>query len=285
MTQTAIPAGAPLAGHDALLCDLDGVIYAGPAAIPGAVEAIAAAQAAGIAVGFVTNNASRPVEAVAEHLRSLGVDTDAEHVFGSAKAGARLAAADAQERGVSAPTAMVIGAATLREEVLAAGFSLVEVSSEAQPDYVIQGFDPGLGWSDLAAAAFAIQRGARWVATNTDSTIPRAEGIAPGNGSLVAAVRNAVDIEPLVAGKPEPALMLLAAASLGAKRPMMVGDRLDTDVAGGNAAGFTSALVLTGVHTSADAAAAPEAQRPDVVVPSLAELLTAPALTTAGHGA
>ena len=285
MTLTVIPADAPLAGHDALLCDLDGVIYSGPAAIPGAVEAIAAAQSAGIAVGFVTNNASRPVEAVAEHLRSLGIDTDAEHVFGSARAGARLAAADAAERGLGTPTAMVVGADTLREEVLAAGFELVEVSSEAAPDYVIQGFDPGLGWSDLAAAAFAIQRGARWVATNTDSTIPRAEGIAPGNGSLVAAVRCAVDVEPLVAGKPEPALLWLAAESLGAKRPMMVGDRLDTDVAGGNAAGFTSALVLTGVHTAEDASQAAEAQRPDVVVVSLAELLTAPALAQAGHRA
>ncbi|MDR2254542.1 MAG: HAD-IIA family hydrolase [Arthrobacter sp.] len=270
---TAIPIDAPLSGHDALLCDLDGVIYAGPDAIPGAVEAIAAVQAAGIAVGFVTNNASRPVEAVAEHLRSLGINTDAEHVFGSARAGARLAAADALSRGIARPTAMVVGADTLRHEVAAAGFDLVAVGAQAHPDYVIQGFDPGLGWSDLAAAAFAIQRGARWVASNTDATIPRAEGVAPGNGSLVDAVRRAVDVEPLVAGKPEPALMLLAAEALGATRPMMVGDRLDTDVAGGNAAGFTSALVLTGVHTADDAADAPDAQRPDVIVAGLGDLL------------
>ena len=268
---TTVPASSLLAEHDALLCDLDGVVYEGANAIPGAVEALNAAIDAGLEVAFVTNNASRAPEVVAQHLRDLGVRTDAEHIFGSARAGARLAADAAAERGLSNPTVLVIGAQTLRDEAVAAGLSLAEPGEPA--DVLLQGFDPGLGWADLANAAFAIQAGAIWVATNTDITIPRERGIAPGNGTLVAAVRQAVDVDPLVAGKPEPGLMQVAARALGVRRPLVIGDRLDTDVAGGNAAGFRTALVLTGVHTRDDAAAAEAALRPDVIVEDLQQLL------------
>ena len=268
---TTVPASSLLAEHDALLCDLDGVVYEGANAIPGAVEALNAAIDAGLEVAFVTNNASRAPEVVAQHLRDLGVRTDAEHIFGSARAGARLAADAAAERGLSNPTVLVIGAQTLRDEAVAAGLSLAEPGEPA--DVLLQGFDPGLGWADLANAAFAIQAGALWVATNTDITIPRERGIAPGNGTLVAAVRQAVDVDPLVAGKPEPGLMQVAARALGVRRPLVIGDRLDTDVAGGNAAGFRTALVLTGVHTRDDAAAAEAALRPDVIVEDLQQLL------------
>jgi len=269
----ALPSGALLGDYDALLCDLDGVVYEGANAIEGAVEALNAATAAGIQVGYVTNNASRAPEVVAEHLRSLGVETDAEHVFGSARAGARLAAEAAEQQGLDAPTVLVIGAETLRHEALSAGLTPVEAEPGVQPDLVLQGFAPTLGWTDLANAAFAIQGGALWVATNTDTTIPRERGIAPGNGTLVAAVRQAVDVEPLVAGKPEPALMRVAAEALGVSKPLVIGDRLDTDVAGGNAAGFDTALVLTGVHGRDDAAAAPEHQRPRHIVETLGSLL------------
>ena len=273
MITTGIPEGSLASRYDALLCDLDGVVYAGPDAVPGAVEALSTAIAAGMPVGFVTNNASRPAQAVAEHLRGLDIDTDAAHVFGSARAGAQLAALDAARRGVEHPTALVVGAQILREEAEAAGFVLVESTDEAVADYVLQGFDPGLGWVDLARAAYTIQRGAVWVATNTDSTIPRAPGLAPGNGSLVAAVRAAVDVEPLVAGKPAPALMELAARELGATNPLMIGDRLDTDIAGGVAAGFDTALVLTGVNTREDAARADASERPTHILESLTALL------------
>lgn len=267
--------------YDGLLCDLDGVVYAGQGALPGAVESLNRAMAEGLRVGFVTNNASRRTEAVAEHLRGLGLSVGPEQVFGSAAAAARLARDDSEGwEGLGSPhagelTAMVVGSDALREQVADAGFALIPVAEDAHPDYVIQGFDPGLGWADLAAAAYAIQRGARWVASNTDSTIPRAQGIAPGNGSLVAAVRRAVDCEPLVAGKPQPTLMHLAAQQLGCERPLMIGDRLDTDIAGGIAAGMDTVLVLTGIDSRDTARQADAAQRPTYVIDTLAGLFDA----------
>lgn len=274
----ATPARRPIDLYDGLLCDLDGVVYAGQGALPDAVESLSRAMADGVRVGFVTNNASRRAEAVADHLRGLGLAVGPEQVFGSAAAAARLARDDAAGwAGLGEPhagrlTAMVVGSEALREQVAGAGFTLVAVSEDATPDYVIQGFDPGLGWADLAAAAYAIQRGARWVASNTDSTIPRAPGIAPGNGTLVAAVRQAVDRDPLVAGKPQPTLMRLAAQELGCQRPLMIGDRLDTDIAGGVAAGMDTALVLTGIDTRAAARQAEPAQRPTYIINTLADL-------------
>lgn len=265
---------------DGLLCDLDGVVYAGPDPVIDAVEALNRAQDRGLRVGFVTNNASRSAETVAQHLRGLGVRVRPEQVFGSAAAAAALVADDAAERaaerGPRAARAMAIGSDALRDHLRAVGIDVVPTSltpePDEAPDYVVQGFDPSLGWSDLAAASFAIQAGARWVATNTDATIPRAEGIAPGNGSLVAAVAEAVDVEPLVAGKPAPALMSLAARDLGLSAPLVLGDRLDTDVAGGRAAGFATALVLTGIDGVEQAHSAPAAQRPDLVLNTLADL-------------
>lgn len=264
--------------YDGLLCDLDGVVYAGQGALQDAVESLNRAMAQGLRVGFVTNNASRRTEAVADHLRGLGLQVGPAHVFGSAAAAARLARDNAAGwEGLNAPhagrlTAMVVGSDALREQVTGAGFTVMAVSEDANPDYVIQGFDPGLAWADLAAAAYAIQRGARWVASNTDSTIPRAPGIAPGNGSLVAAVRRAVDVDPLVAGKPQPTLMLLAAQELRCARPLMIGDRLDTDIAGGIAAGMDTALVLTGIDSRDSAERAGPRERPTYIINTLADL-------------
>lgn len=286
----SVPRDSVLDGHDGVLCDLDGVVYAGDGALPDAVESLQRVAADGLPIGFVTNNASRPPETVADHLRSFGLDVDASQVFGSAAAGARLARADAERRSADgelhpAPwRAMVVGAAALADAVREAGFEVVSTASrdadadhaDAEtadaPDYVVQGFDPHLRWTDLAAASYALQAGARWVATNTDMTIPRAEGTAPGNGSLVAAVGQTVDVTPLVAGKPEPALMQLAAEQLGLRNPLVIGDRLDTDIAGGVAADFDTALVLTGVDTEDSAAAAEAAQRPTYVLRTLADL-------------
>jgi glycerol 3-phosphatase-2 len=265
---------------DGLLCDLDGVVYAGPNAVVDAVESLNRAADLGLKIGFVTNNASRPPQVVADQLNSLGLHVSPAQVFGSAAAAAALVADDVSSRpdefGTRAPRAMVVGAQNLRDELSAVGVQIVPTrpthAPESKPDYVVQGFDPGLGWSDLAAAAFAIEAGATWVATNTDTTIPRAEGIAPGNGSLVAAVRTAVSVDPRVAGKPEPTLMRYAAEQLGLSAPLVIGDRLDTDVAGGVAAGFETALVLTGIDTVTAAATADRAERPDLVLSTLADL-------------
>lgn len=257
-------------GHDALLCDLDGVVYAGGGAVPGAVEALATLRERGVPVGFVTNNASRAPASVAEHLRSLGVAADADEVFGSAPAGVDLLE---QTLGAREGRVLVVGSAYLREVVRERGYTVVSSAGD-RPHAVIQGFDPGVAWPDLAQAAYAVNAGAAWVATNLDASIPRAEGVAPGNGALVAAVGQATGTTPAAAGKPQPQLFRTAARALGAVRPLVVGDRLDTDIRGGNAAGFDTVLVLTGIDSRASAAAAPPADRPTWVLDDLPALVS-----------
>ena len=256
-----------ISAFDAVLSDLDGVVYAGPDAIPGAPEALGRLAGVGVELAYITNNASRSPEVVARHIRQLGAPADAGNVFGSADAGADLLA----EQIPAKSKVLVVGSAYLRDCVVARGLTLAESAEEA-PAAVIQGFDPDVNWRDLAEAAHAINGGATWVATNTDMTIPRARGIAPGNGSLVAAVATATRSRPIVAGKPEPLLFHVAAEQLEASRPLVVGDRLDTDILGGNRAGFATAVVLTGVDDATAVLGAPSDQRPRYILGTLAEL-------------
>lgn len=249
---------------DAVLADLDGVVYAGPNAIPGAVEALQGLAPAGISLAYVTNNASRTPAQVAAHLRALGAPAADDQVVSSAQAGAALLASQFP----AGSKVLVVGSAALVEEVERFDMQTV-ADAHAKPDVVIQGFEPTLGWSDLAEAAFAINGGADWIATNTDMTIPRERGIAPGNGTLVAAVGAAVGRYPQVAGKPEAPLFHTAAKRLGAKNALVVGDRLDTDILGGNNAGMATALVLTGVDSAETALQAKTAERPRFIIENL----------------
>ncbi|MDQ4500693.1 HAD-IIA family hydrolase [Sinomonas sp. ASV322] len=252
---------------DAVLSDLDGVVYAGPHAIPGAPEALRGLASRGVRLGYVTNNASRSPAEVAAHLRELGAPAEENDVVSSAQAGAELLA-----RKVAAGSrVLVTGSAALAHEVEIRGLVPVR-SAQDGPVAVIQGFSPDLGWRDLAEASYAVAAGAVWVATNTDWSIPQARGMAPGNGTLVHAVRAATGKEPLVAGKPEAPLFLAAAERLGAKRPVVVGDRLDTDILGGNRAGFATAAVLTGVDTPETILAARTAERPGYILATLSDL-------------
>lgn len=262
----------PTAEHDAVLLDLDGVVYAGDRAVPRAPEAMARLRQEGTPVRFVTNNASRTPQQVADKLVSVGVQAAAEEVLGSPRAAAELLT---DRVGVPAGgTVAVVGGTGLLRAVEEAGLRAVPVLEvEERPDAVVQGFSPDLGWRHLAAATRWVRAGVTWVASNLDLTIPTADGIAPGNGLLVHAVAEASGRRPdFVAGKPEPFLFLSAARSAGASAPLVVGDRLDTDIAGGRAAGFTTALVLTGVHGLDDALAAGAALRPDRVLLSLDDL-------------
>lgn len=259
--------------HDLLLFDLDGVVYVGEDAVPGAVHALARAHAEGRATGYATNNASRTPDEVAEHLQRLGIPARPEDVTTSSQAAAQLVV----ERLGEGTRVLPVGGPGVRAALEAAGLEVV--GPDGRPDAVVQGFGRQLGWSDLADAASAIQGGALWVATNTDLTLPTERGPMPGNGSLVGAVRNAVDVDPLVAGKPEPTLFRAAADRVGASNPLVVGDRLDTDVAGAVRAGMTGALVLTGLHGAAQLLAAPREQRPDLVLTTLAALHEAPPAT------
>lgn len=254
-------------GHDGLLCDLDGVVYAGARAIPGAVESLTALIEAGIPVAFVTNNASRSPQTVADHLRDLGVPTDGEHVFGSAQAGVALL----RQHAAAGASVLAVGSDYLAGLLGESGYRVVGSASD-RPDAVVQGFDPSVGWVQLAEAAYAVNAGAVWIATNLDLSIPRAEGVAPGNGALVGAVSHATGISPVAAGKPEPHLFQTAARELGLVNPLVVGDRLDTDIRGGNAAGFDTVMVLTGIDTRQSAEQAPEADRPGWIVDDMTAL-------------
>ncbi len=269
-SSTIVRSDSLISGFDAVLADLDGVVYAGPAAIPGAVEALNRLADLGVKLAYVTNNASRTPATIAAHLRELGAPADDDQVVSSAQAGAALLA----QKVPKGSKVLVTGSTALEQEVQALGMTVVNSANDA-PDAVIQGFNPALGWADLAEATYAIRAGALWIATNTDMTIPQDRGIAPGNGTLVAAVRAAVGYDPLVAGKPEAPLFHTAAHRLGATAALVVGDRLDTDILGGNNAGMATVLVLTGVDSGESALRACTDQRPDFILDTMAELFTA----------
>ncbi|KRE76806.1 HAD-IIA family hydrolase [Arthrobacter sp. Soil763] len=252
---------------DALLSDLDGVVYAGPDAIPGAVESLSRLAGIGVGLGYVTNNASRTPAEMAQHLRDLGAPAEDHQVVSSPQAASELLASLLP----AGARVLVTGGAALAREVELVG--LVPVRTEAEdPVAVVQGFHPDLGWKDLAEASYVVAAGALWVATNMDRSIPQARGMAPGNGTLVDAVAAATGRQPLVAGKPEAPLFHAAAKRLAADRPLVVGDRLDTDILGGNNAGFATVAVLTGVDTRESILAARTAERPTYLINDLTDL-------------
>lgn len=259
----------PLESIEVLLADLDGVIYRGPGAIPYAVESINTLDPA-IRVGYVTNNASRTDATVAAHLTELGLSVAPNDVVTSPQAAVTLLT----NLVPAGSTVLVVGGDGLTTEVERAGFTVTRSALDS-PAAVIQGFDPSVGWLQLAEACYALNDGGEavhWVATNTDWTIPQARGIAPGNGTLVSAVHTAVGRLPVVAGKPEVAIFEEAFARFGSHAALMIGDRLDTDILGANRAGIPSALVLTGIDQAKQVLAAVPDQRPTYILEDLREL-------------
>lgn len=250
--------------HDCLLLDLDGTVFRGHEATPGAVDSLSGLD---VRLLYVTNNASRAPHQVAEHLRELGFSADAEDVVTSAQSAARVLAhqlpADAR--------VLIVGTEALADEVRNVGFQPVRQFSE-EPVAVVQGHSPQTGWGELAEAALAIRTGALWVAANVDLTLPSERGLLPGNGSMVAALRVATGREPQVAGKPQPMLMHDALSRGSFSTPLVVGDRLDTDIACAVAANLPSLMVLSGVSTAAEAVFAAEHQRPDYIAADLRSL-------------
>lgn len=255
-------------GYDLVVFDLDGVIYLIDQPIPGAVDAVKQLHREGLPLAYATNNASRRAAEVATLLTGMGVPADPAEVLTSAAAAAEVL----RERLPADSPVLVVGAEALRAEVRAAGLRPVSLA-EDDPTAVVQGYGPQVGWAELAEASVAVRGGALWVATNTDRTLPSARGPLPGNGSLVAALSTALERDPdLVVGKPQPALFDTAAQRVGSRRPLVVGDRLDTDIAGAVQAGMDSLLVLTGVSRVADLLAAPVSLRPTYAARDLAGL-------------
>jgi len=249
------------------ICDLDGVVFVGTNAVPKAAETIAAAEAAGLRVVYLTNNASRSPQEVASKLTGFGIAASPAQVVTAAIAGATRLATDLPP----GSKVLIVGHNGLIEAVKEAGLEPV-FQAKDQPVAVIQGWGPNVGWAELAQATYAIQAGARYYATNLDKTLPTEEGFAPGNAALISAVTMATGISPMAGGKPDPAIFHLAAERAGTDRPLVIGDRLDTDLAGARAAGHPGLMVLTGVNTLVDACLAPLAHRPSLIARSIEAL-------------
>jgi len=250
--QPAARAGAPARAerlvdrYDVLLFDLDGVLYRATETVDGAPEAVARARERGLKIAFVTNNASRTPDMVAEKLRGHGIDARTEEVVTSA-----MAAADLLGR-ADGRTAFVVGEEGIRTALRGIGFELLDEDAE-RADIVAVGVDSHATYDTLRTAALLVQRGARLVATNTDASYPAPDGHWPGAGALLAAITTTVGRGPdVVAGKPYAPLLRSALERTGGERPLVVGDRLETDIDGAAGVGWDSLMVLTGISQPPD---------------------------------
>lgn len=254
--------------HDLVMLDLDGVVYVGGAAVPGAVEALTQARSAGVRLAFITNNAARPPETVAAHLTALGIAASPADVVTSAQAAAQLLAGRMPGARVA-----VLGAEGLVQAVRLAGLVPVSVTEDA--DALVTGYGPDVLWRDIMQAAVRVRDGLWWVASNTDASLPTPYGEAPGHGVLVDLIRRFSGVTPVVAGKPARPLFDETIRRVGGQRPLLVGDRLDTDIEGANHAGLPSLLVMTGVTGLPELVAAGVAQRPTYLAADLSGLARA----------
>jgi glycerol-1-phosphatase len=254
--------------YDVALLDLDGVVYLGGHAIPGASQALRKAAAEGMRLAYVTNNAYRTPAAVAQVLTGLGITATANDVVTSAQAAARLLA---QRLPAGAPV-LVIGGMGLRVALRERGLRPVSVAAE-RPAAVVQGYAPDISYPLLAEGGLAVAAGALFVGSNSDLTLPGPRGLQPGNGSLLQVIATATGQQPLIAGKPEPPLHAESVIRTGARHPLVVGDRLDTDIEAAHRVDADSLLVLTGVTGPAEAVLAPPHQRPTYLADDVAGLV------------
>ncbi|MDR1033652.1 MAG: HAD-IIA family hydrolase [Bifidobacteriaceae bacterium] len=246
--------------YDLALIDLDGVMYKGNESIKFAPENVNIARSNGMKTVFVTNNASRTPEAVAEKLAGFGVPTNASEVMTAAQIGVALL-----KQHIKPPAKVLcIGTNALEIALKDEGYEPV-FSADDAPQAVIQGYDPDINWARLAECAYAVENGALFIATNMDMSLPQERGFAPGNGSLVRSVELASGVKALDDAKPSPAMYKSASARVNAKNPLVIGDRLETDLAGAVAAGYSGLLVLTGVSTLQDAISAVPEHRPKFI--------------------
>lgn len=254
--------------YDAVFFDLDGTVWESGRALPNAVQTIAALTVPAL---YVTNNAFRAPEEVAEMLREIGIDATPDDVLTSAQAAVRMA----RETCAPGERVLVLGSDSFRRLTADAGFEVVASAADG-PRAVLHGHNPATGWAELSEAALAIRAGAEYLASNLDTTLPTGRGLMVGNGSMVAAVTSATGVVPRAAGKPQPTMFQQAVEITGASRALAVGDRLDTDLAGAVAAGVESLHVLTGVSGPLALLNAPKEQRPTFIGADLSALLEDP---------
>lgn len=265
-------AGARLMdAYDAALFDLDGVIYLGPVAVPGAVEVVAELGATGKGVMFVSNNAAPSPDTVVTKLQRLGFAAERGNVLTSAQV-----AADALAEVLPAGSkVLVAGSASLAGLIAEAGLTPV-ASADDEPVAVLQGYDPVLAWPLLDEVCLAIARGAIWYATNDDASRPTDRGLVPGAGGMIAAVGSVIPGTPTTFGKPHRPMMAEAVRRTGAERPLFVGDRIDTDIVGANNAGMDSLMVFSGAHGKHDLIATGPGERPTYIGADIGALLQPP---------
>lgn len=270
--------------HDLVMLDLDGVVYISGRAIPGVPEHLARLRRTGVRPAFITNNASRTPEAVCEKLQGLGVEATPSDVVTSAQAAAHLV----KERFGAHTRVLALGGEGLVAALAAENLAIVPVGAGPPEvegvDVVVSGYGPSVRWHDIMQAATLVSRGAPYVASNKDATIPTDQGPQPGHGVLVRAIAEFAGVEPLIAGKPARPLLDETIRRVGGERPLMVGDRLDTDMEGANNVGIRSLLVLTGVTGLRQLAEARPAERPTYVSPDLGGLFEAHPLPEACDG-
>lgn len=254
-----------------IVFDLDGVVYRGETALPGAVATLNRLAADGHSLFYLTNNATRSRDDYADKLRRLGVPCDAARVMTSAYATALYL----KGAGAAGRAAFVVGEQGLVGELEAVGIRVVPLDSEARADYVVVGLDKGFTYSKLARAYREIIGGAEFIATNRDPTYPLEAGVEiPGGGTMVAAIACATGRTPRTIGKPEPFALerILTLSDARPSQAVMVGDRLDTDIRVGRRVGLATVLTLTGVTSREEAAAAGVEEQPDFIIETLEEL-------------
>ena len=238
--------------YEAFLLDLDGVVYLADEPIPGSAEAVRSLLEAGRRVVFLTNNSAPTPDEVAERLSRFGIPLSgsfpAPEIVTSAMATASLLTREAG----GPRSAFVIGEGGVRAALTGAGIRVADGEPE-ETDYVVVGWDRSVDFGKLRRAAILVRRGARLVATNADATYPAPGGeLWPGTGALLAAVEKATGIRARVVGKPHGPLFEAALDRAGTRNALMIGDRVDTDVAGASDAGLDAALVLSGAASAAD---------------------------------
>ena len=255
--------------YDQVILDLDGCVWIGDRQVDGSVAAVAALREAGKRVAFVTNNSWHPGEEHVTRLWSLGIQASLADVVTVGGAMQHLLAETRSGR-----TAFVIGRESLRRHVADAGLKVLNGTDLAsRVDVVVVGGTDDVDYDDLRNATLAVRRGAELLGTARDPTLPMPDGFWPGTGAILAAVETASESTALIVGKPKPQLFLTALDRLGEGRTLVVGDRLDSDVAAAAAAGLDAALVLSGGATAEDAAAAPD-PGPVAVAQTLGELVS-----------
>ncbi len=228
--------------YDAILLDLDGVVYLGSTPIDSAVKTIKELQKRKVNIAVITNNGSVTSKSVSKWMKNFDLDIKPASIVTSSQTLCWYLQQNYQRNDV----VLVVGSQSLKDSVKEAGFKVV-TKADKNPRLVVNGIDAEISQKDLAEMCYAISKGAKWISTNNDYTFPTEKGLAPGNGAFNALITSITGKNPILMGKPEPFMFLQAAKIFDAKNPLVVGDRLDTDIQGANKAGFKSMCVLTGV--------------------------------------